>query len=160
MTFKSDVKFEEKLTCCLENDVYSKVSKLELWWGPFVQSRKCMGLKFTEKLCGMTVKNDAKIEEKLTCRFKTDMRNFTNFDPNTWKSKARLLVTKVYIVWATKVQRSFLSWHRRVMQNLKEKWLVLLKMTCGISQICIGWNKWITNLTKLFTHVYQNRHCS
>ena len=121
MTFKSDVKFEEKLTCCLENDVYSKASKLELWWGPFVQSRECMGLKFTEKLCGMTVKNDAKIEEKLTCRFKIDMRNFTNFDPNTWKSKARLLVTKVYIVWATKVQRSFLSWHRRVMENLKEK---------------------------------------
>ena len=42
-----------------------------------------MGLKFTEKLCGMTVKNDAKIEEKLTCHFKIDIRNFTNFDPNT-----------------------------------------------------------------------------
>ena len=66
---------------------HSKVSKLELWWDPFVQSRKCMSLKFTEKLCVMTMKNDTKIEEELTCRFKIDMRNFTNFDPSTRKSK-------------------------------------------------------------------------
>ena len=30
---------------------HSKVSKLELWWDPFAQSRNCMTLKFTEKLC-------------------------------------------------------------------------------------------------------------
>ena len=30
----------------------------------------------------MTMKNDAKIEEELTCQFKTDMRNLTNFDLN------------------------------------------------------------------------------
>ena len=46
-----------------------------------------MTLKFTEELCIMTMKNDTKIEEKLTCRFKIDMRNFTNFDPSTQKSK-------------------------------------------------------------------------
>ena len=34
----------------------------------------------------MTMKNDAKIEEELTCQFKTDMGNLTNFDPSTWKS--------------------------------------------------------------------------
>ena len=39
-----------------------KVSKLELWWDPFAQSRKCMTLKFTEELCVMTMKNDTKIE--------------------------------------------------------------------------------------------------
>ena len=27
--------------------------------------------------------NDTKIEEEFTCRFKIDMRNFTNFDPST-----------------------------------------------------------------------------
>ena len=31
----------------------------------------------------MTMKNDTKIEEELTCGFKIDMRNFGNFDPNT-----------------------------------------------------------------------------
>ena len=64
-----------------------KVSKLELWRDSFVQSRKCMSLKFTEELCVMTMKNDTKIEEEMTCRFKIDMRNFTNFDPSTQKSK-------------------------------------------------------------------------
>ena len=28
----------------------------------------------------MTMKNDAKFEEELTCQFKIDMRNLTNFD--------------------------------------------------------------------------------
>ena len=31
----------------------------------------------------MTMKSDAKIEEELTCQFKIDMRNLTNFDPST-----------------------------------------------------------------------------
>ena len=44
-------------------------------------------LKFAEKLCVMTMKNDTKIEEEPTCRFKIDMRNFANFDPSTRKSK-------------------------------------------------------------------------
>ena len=64
-----------------------KVSKLGLWWNPFVQSRKGMTLKFTEELCVMTMKNNAKFEEELTCHFKTDMRNLMNFDSSTWKSK-------------------------------------------------------------------------
>ena len=34
----------------------------------------------------MAMKNDAKIGIELTCRFKIDMRNLTNFDPSTWKS--------------------------------------------------------------------------
>ena len=42
-----------------------------------------MSLKFTEELRVMTMKNDAKFEEELTCRFKTDMRNLINFDPRT-----------------------------------------------------------------------------
>ena len=46
-----------------------------------------MSLKFTEKLCVMTMKNDTKIEEELAFPFKIDMRNFTNFDPSTRKSK-------------------------------------------------------------------------
>ena len=46
-----------------------------------------MSLKFTEKLCVMTMNNDTKIEEELTCRFEIDMRNFTNFDPSILKSE-------------------------------------------------------------------------
>ena len=46
-----------------------------------------MSLKFTEKLCVMTMKNDTKIEEELACCFKIDIRNFTKFDPSFQKSK-------------------------------------------------------------------------
>ena len=60
-----------------------KMSKLGLSWDPFVQKRKFMSLKFTEELCVMTMKNNTKIEEELTCPFKIDMRNLTNFDPST-----------------------------------------------------------------------------
>ena len=31
----------------------------------------------------MTMKNDAKFEEELTCHFKIDMRNLINFDLST-----------------------------------------------------------------------------
>ena len=46
-----------------------------------------------------------------------------------------LLLTKVYNVWAKKVQGSYVWWHWRLIQNLKEKWLLLPKMTWGIWQI-------------------------
>ena len=39
-----------------------------------------MTLKFAEELCIMTMKNNAKLEEELTCHFQTDMSNLTNFD--------------------------------------------------------------------------------
>ena len=46
-----------------------------------------MSLKLTWELCVMTMKNDAKFEKELTCQFKTDMRNLTNFDPSIQKSQ-------------------------------------------------------------------------
>ena len=46
-----------------------------------------MTLKFTEELCVMAMKNNAKFEEELTFHFKTDIRNLTNFNSTTQKSK-------------------------------------------------------------------------
>ena len=46
-----------------------------------------MSLKFVGELCVMIMKNDTKIEEELTCMFKIDMRNLTNFDLSTRKSQ-------------------------------------------------------------------------
>ena len=102
---------------CKFSPEHSKVSKLELWWDPFVQSRKCMSFKFTVELCVMTMKNDIKIEEALTCRFKSWHDNLSH---KIWPEHSKslkiffnwLLLTKVYIAWATKVQTSYLSWHR------------------------------------------------
>ena len=78
---------------------HSKVSKLGLWWDPFVQSRKCTSLKFTEELCIMTIKNDTKIEKESTCHFTIDMRNLMNFYPITRKSK------NLHFKWAPSDQR-------------------------------------------------------
>ena len=64
----------------------TKVSELGLLLGPFIESTKCMSLKFTGELCVMTMKDDAKFEKELTYQVKTDMRNLINFDPSTQKS--------------------------------------------------------------------------
>ena len=48
----------------------------------------------------MAMKNDAKCEEELTCRFKIDVRNLLNFDQSTQSLKnlhfSGLLLSKVY----------------------------------------------------------------
>ena len=62
------------------------LSKLGFWWEPLIPTWKSMSLKSTEALSVMTMKNCAKFEEELTCHFKVDMRNLTNFPPSTWKS--------------------------------------------------------------------------
>ena len=43
-----------------------------------------------------------------------------------------LLLCKVFNVWPKKLQRSYLSWHWRMVQNLKRNWLVILKLAWGI----------------------------
>ena len=66
---------------------HSKVSKLGLWWDLLIQSGKWRSLTFTGELCVMTMKNDAKFEEELTCQLKIDMRNLINIDQSTQKSQ-------------------------------------------------------------------------
>ena len=43
--------------------------------------------KFTEDVCVRTMKNNAKFEKELTCRFNIDIRNVTNVDPSIKESK-------------------------------------------------------------------------
>ena len=50
-----------------------------------------MRLRFTGDLCAMIMKSDGKFEMELTCQFKTDMKNLTNFDPSTQKSQQSAL---------------------------------------------------------------------
>ena len=99
-------------------------SKLGFWWDPLIQTWKSMSLKSTGELSVITMKNYAKFEEKLTCHFKVDMRNLTNFDLST----NGFLLSKVYITWTKKVLMSYLSWNWRGMQNLERNWLVVSKL--------------------------------
>ena len=96
MTLESCASFEQKLNCGSENDIkklakflpkHMKVSKLGLSLSPFIKSTTCMSLKSAGELCVITMKNDAKIEEELTCQFKIAMRNLTNLNLNTRKSQ-------------------------------------------------------------------------
>ena len=95
MTLDSDAKFQEKWLVVWKMaweigkilPEHTKVSRLGLLLGHFIQSRKCMSLKFAGELYFMTMTNDAKFEKGLTSHFKNDMSNLMNFDPNPRKSQ-------------------------------------------------------------------------
>ena len=72
MTMKNDSKIEKKFNFCFgkwhdefgkSSLEHTKVSKLGLLLGSFIQSWKCMSLKFTRELCIMTMKNNAEFED-------------------------------------------------------------------------------------------------
>ena len=44
-----------------------------------------MSYHFPEELCVMTLRNDEKSEEELTCRSKINVRDLTNFDASSRK---------------------------------------------------------------------------
>ena len=89
---------------------------------PFVQIRKYMNWTFTEELCVITRKNDEKFGKEFTSKLTWGiwqiltqaLKNLKNFHFNGH------LLRKLYIVWAKKVQRAYLLWHWKVMQNLRK----------------------------------------
>ena len=84
-----------------------KSIKIGTFMASSCQSWKFISLKFTGELCVMTMNNDAKIEEELTCQLKIDMRNLNSFDVKLKIHKNvlynRLILTKVYSFWDKKV---------------------------------------------------------
>ena len=97
MELKIDGKFEGKLISASKNDMgnlenfHQSARKSQDWDLDGILLSKVenvyMSLKFTGKLCVIKMKNDAKIEEELTCQFKIDTRNLTDFDLSTQKSQ-------------------------------------------------------------------------
>ena len=96
MTLKSNTKFEEKLTLCFGKSheqfgkispEHLKVSNLGLWWDLLNPKYKRYEVKIYGELCVMTMKNNAKFEEELTCGFRIYMGNLMDFDRSTWKSQ-------------------------------------------------------------------------
>ena len=91
IALKIDTKFEGKLIFASKNDMknlanFHQSTFESLKCGTFIiQSRKHMSLKFAGEICVMTVKNDSKFEEELTCQLKIDMKNLINFDLSTQK---------------------------------------------------------------------------
>ena len=114
----------------------TKSLKIVHWRALFVQSINCFSQKLSEELCVMTLKGVAKFKRKLTCGLKNDIRNLVNFYVSSWKSKNWhfdwIRLSKAYKYLDEKVQKSYVSWHWRVMQSLKKNWLLVPKMKWGI----------------------------
>ena len=95
MTLKCRAKFEEKPICGLENDMLNLANFIKtlesviigIFMRSFCPKQKIHELQLTEELQVMTLKNDEKSEEELTCRFKIEIKNLTNVDSRTWKSQ-------------------------------------------------------------------------
>ena len=77
-----------------------------------------------------------KSKGKLICGLKNNIRNFVNFHASSWKSEKlhfdRILLYKAYKDLDENVQKSYVSWHGKVMQSLKKNWLVVSNTTWGI----------------------------
>ena len=97
MILKSGGKFEEKLTCGLENDMRNlatfhqntwkcQVSELVFSWDPFVQSIKCMSCNFRGVISNNT-EEWWKIWRGIDLLFQIDITNLTNFESRTWESQ-------------------------------------------------------------------------
>ena len=96
MALNIDAKFEGKLTCAFKNDMRNlanfyqsmfKSLKSGTFIGLLYPKQKMYELKFTGELCVMKMNNDARFEEELTCLFKIDKRNLTNFDLSTQETQ-------------------------------------------------------------------------
>ena len=84
----------------------------------------------------MAQKSVAKFKQKSPCGLKNDIRSLVNFHVSSWKSENLdfdwIRLSKAYKYLDKKVQKSYLSWHWRVIQSLKKNWLLVPKMTWGI----------------------------
>ena len=100
MALKIDTKFEGKMTCAFKNDMrdlanfYQSTREFQTGtlMGLFYPKQKMQELKMQggvmcDHIYYVTMKDVTKFEEELTCEFKIDMINLTNFDPSTQKSQ-------------------------------------------------------------------------
>ena len=135
IALKIDTKFEGKLACASKNwneefgkfpPEHLKVSKLGHWWGPFIQSRKCMSLKFTGEFCIMAMKNIQNLKKNQLVSSKLTwgiwriliwaLENLKNLHFNGF------LLNKVYNGWAKKE-------YRRVLLDGTENWCNIWRKT-------------------------------
>ena len=78
---------------------------------------------FRGTICHDT-KGGSKFKRKLTFGWKNDIRNLVNFHASSWKSENIhfdwIHLSKAYTYLDEKVQKSYVSWHWRVTESLKE----------------------------------------
>ena len=133
MTLKRDAKFKEKMTCSFKYDMRNLVN---------FHPTKSEDIFSIDSFCPKYTRFKLQKYSYLTwhwtvmpnlntpwpCGFKNGVANWVNFHQNTQKSEIMyfdgLFFSKAYDFLARKFHRTYVSWHRRVMQNLKEDWLM------------------------------------
>ena len=96
----------------------------------------------------MTVNNDAKFGEELTCYFKIDMRNLTNFDTSTVSK----ICTLMGPFW-TKYIMFELKKYRGIMYDSTEDWCEIWRKT----DLCF--QKWHEEFGRfLLEHVQKSKY--
>ena len=140
MALKTDAKFKQKLTCDFKYDMRNLVnfypttqkSKIFTSMGYFCPSymrfelKKCRGIIFhdTEQWCKVWINLDLVVSKMAWgigwtfIRAPKSLKNYTLMG---------FFLSKAYVS-VRKFQRNYMSWHWRVLQNLKENWVVAWKM--------------------------------
>ena len=139
MILKSGAKFEQKPICCFKNDKKlvnfdpgtQNSNKLQFGWSLSckvynVDLKKYRGVIIhdTEKSCKIESCKNWLVVWKITWRNWQMTRELENLKYLHFNG---LLLTKVYNVWAKKVQRSYVWWHWILMENLKENLTCVFK---------------------------------
>ena len=111
-----------------------KVSKIFILMGSFSAKDILFGLKKYRGVIFHESEEGHKIRRGIDLPLQSWHKEFDKCWPEQSKVSINflfneLLLSKVYIVWAKKVERSYLSWHWATMQNLKKNWLFDWKMT-------------------------------
>ena len=113
---------------------HSKVSKIFTLMGSFWAKYILFELKKYGEVIVHETKEGYKIWRGIGLSFQNWHKEFDKFWPEHSKvskifTLRGLLLNKLYILWAEKVQRSYLSWNWRGIQNLERNWLVVSKLT-------------------------------
>ena len=135
MILNSDAKFKEKLTCSFKHDMRNLINfhpikslKISPRRALFVQSIKAWDKKIKRSYLWWHWKVVPNVSENWLVAWKMT-RNFVTFHASSWKSENLHLMgsfCRKHEVLDEKVQKSYLSWHWRVMQSLKKSWLLTL----------------------------------
>ena len=94
----------------------------------------------------------------------SDLWLLTCISPNLYFHT--LLLLEVYKISAKKVRRGYVSWHWRVMQNLKKSWFVVSRIWWILTQalkslknvhfdwflLCKVENTWVKNLQRIYVY--------
>ena len=108
---------------------HSKVSKLELWWDLFVQSRKCVSLEFTEKIWQWRMIRKLKRNWLVALKLIWGIsRIFTRALKSLKKLLFNWLLWQKYMMFELrKAQRIYVWWHWILIQNWRKSDLCVFK---------------------------------